>query len=465
MKTRIENDILGSINVPMDRYWGAQTQRAIHNFDILVQSNKMPEEIIYALAYIKKSSAIANYQLNIISKNKMKLICDVCDEILCGILNDNFPLGIWQSGSGTQSNMNINEVIAYRGHVINGGILNDKIKILHPNDDVNKSQSSNDVFPSAMNIAAYKIIIKKTIPGIEKLKNTFLEKSIEYKNIIKIGRTHFMDATPITLGQEISAYAFQLENGLKMIKNNLIRLLEIPLGGTAVGNGINAPVNFDKISVSILSKLTGIPLTVSKNKFEALSTCGSIIEIHSVLKYIATSLIKIANDIRMLSSGPRCGIGEIYIPNNEPGSSIMPGKINPTQCEVMTMAATQVLGNDVSINIGGSNGQFQLNVYRPMIIYNFLHSAHLIGDVCSSFNDKCAIGLKPMKRNIDNNLNKSLMLVTILNDKIGYSKAAKIAQNAYKNNLTLKESALELNYISEAEFDKYVKPKNMIYSE
>ncbi|UOF94555.1 MAG: class II fumarate hydratase [Bacteroides sp.] len=462
MKFRKEKDTLGSIKIPIDKYWGAQTQRAIMNFDVCTQINPMPIDIIIALAYIKKSSSIANYQLGILDIDKMELISKVCDEIIKGKLNDNFPLGIWQSGSGTQSNMNINEVISCRAHVINGGNIEDTIKILHPNDDVNKSQSSNDVFPSAMNIAAYNILKYKTIPSIEKLKNSFLEKSLQYSSIVKIGRTHFMDATPITLGQEISAYVAQLEYGIDRCNNILSRLLELPIGGTAVGNGINTPKKFDHLSIKILSDITDNNFTISKNKFEALSTCGSIVESHSALKIVAINLMKIANDIRMLSSGPRCGIGEINIPHNEPGSSIMPGKVNPTQCEMVTMVAAQVIGNDTAISFGGSNGHFQLNVFKPMIINNFLHSAGLISDACESFRNKCVSSITPNKINIENNLKKSLMLVTALNKIIGYEKSAKIANYAYNNNLTLKESAMELKYISSDDFDKAINPNYMV---
>ncbi|MBK7567455.1 MAG: class II fumarate hydratase [Bacteroidetes bacterium] len=459
---RIEKDTMGSIEVPSEVYWGAQTQRSILNFPIAQDINKMPKEIIAAFAYLKKAAAITNNQLNVLDKSKSDIIGQVCDEILDGKLNDQFPLVVWQTGSGTQSNMNVNEVIAYRAHVISGGKLADEKKIIHPNDDVNKSQSSNDTFPTAMHIAAYKILMENTIPGIEKLRDTLAIKSLAFMHIVKIGRTHFMDATPLTLGQEISGYVSQLDHGLKAIKNTLAHLSELALGGTAVGTGINTPKGYSELVAKNIAELTGLPFITAENKFEALAAHDAIVEAHGALKTVAVSLMKIANDIRMLSSGPRSGIGELHIPDNEPGSSIMPGKVNPTQCEAMTMVAAQVLGNDVAINIGGASGHFELNVFKPMMIYNFLHSARLIGDVCVSFNDKCAVGIEPIEKNIAAHVNNSLMLVTSLNTKIGYYKAAEIAQKAHKEHKTLKEMAVELGYVTAEEFDAWVVPAEMV---
>ena len=390
------------------------------------------------------------------------MIGQVCDEILAGKLDDQFPLVVWQTGSGTQSNMNMNEVIAYRGHVIKGGSLTDKEKFLHPNDDVNKSQSSNDTFPTAMHIAAYQILNEVTIPGITTLKNTLAAKSKEFMQVVKIGRTHFMDATPLTLGQEISGYVSQLEHGLKAINNTLAHLTELALGGTAVGTGINTPKGYSENVAKHIATLTGLPFITAANKFEALAAHDAIVESHGALKTVAVSLMKIANDIRMLSSGPRSGIGEIFIPDNEPGSSIMPGKVNPTQCEALTMIAAQVMGNDVAINIGGSMGHFELNVFKPVMIYNFLHSARLIGDGCVSFNDKCAVGIEPIEANIKKHVDNSLMLVTALNTKIGYYKAAEIAQKAHKEGTTLKDMAVKLGYLTPEEFDAWVIPADMV---
>jgi fumarate hydratase, class II len=462
MKYRIEKDTMGEVNVPAHVYWGAQTQRSIENFKIAQDINKMPKEIIAAFAYLKKAAALANFDAGVLPEEKAKLIGVVCDEILANKLDDQFPLVVWQTGSGTQSNMNANEVIAYRAHVLKGGELSDKDKFVHPNDDVNKSQSSNDTFPTAMHIAAYKILIEQTIPGIEKLRDTLLAKSRAFMNVVKIGRTHFMDATPLTLGQEFSGYVSQLNHGLKAIKNTLEHLSELALGGTAVGTGINTPEGYSENVAKHIANLTGLPFITAENKFEALAAHDAIVEAHGALKTAAVSMMKIGNDVRMLSSGPRSGIGEIHIPDNEPGSSIMPGKVNPTQCEAMTMAAAQILGNDVAINIGGSNGHFELNVFKPMMIYNFLHSARLIADVCVSFNDKCAVGIEPLHENIKKHLNNSLMLVTALNTKIGYYKAAEIAQTAHKNGGTLKETAVKLGYLTEAEFDEWVKPEEMV---
>jgi fumarate hydratase class II len=462
MEYRTEKDTMGEVKVPASAYYGAQTERSVENFKIAQEINKMPKEIIQAFAYLKKAAAITNFDAGVLSKEKLDLITRVCDEILSGKLDKEFPLVIWQTGSGTQSNMNVNEVIAYRGHVLNGGNLSDKQKVLHPNDDVNKSQSSNDTFPTAMHIAAYKILHDLTLPALEKLKNTFDKKSKDFMQIVKIGRTHFMDATPLTLGQEFSGYASQLDHGIKAIKNTLPHLSELALGGTAVGTGINTPDGYAVNVAETIAELTGLPFITAKNKFESLASHDAIVETHGALKTVAVSLMKIANDIRMLSSGPRSGIGEISIPENEPGSSIMPGKVNPTQCEAVTMISAQVMGNDVAINIGGASGQFELNVFKPMIIYNFLHSARLLGDGCNSFNENCVKGIEPIKENIKKHLDNSLMLVTALNTKIGYYKAAEIAQKAHKEHTTLKEMAVKLGYVTPEEFDEWVIPKNMV---
>ena len=462
MEYRIEKDTMGEVKVPANVYWGAQTQRSIDNFKIAQDINRMPKEIIKAFAYLKKAAALTNLDAGVLPKEKSDLIGQVCDEIIAGKLDDQFPLVVWQTGSGTQSNMNLNEVIAYRAHVIKGGSLSDKEKFLHPNDDVNKSQSSNDTFPTAMHIAAYQILTQTTIPGITALKNTLEAKSKEFMQIVKIGRTHFMDATPLTLGQEISGYVSQLNHGLKAINNTLAHLSELALGGTAVGTGINTPKGYSENVAKHISKLTGLPFITAENKFEALAAHDAIVESHGALKTVAVSLMKIANDVRMLSSGPRSGIGELFIPDNEPGSSIMPGKVNPTQSEALTMIAAQVMGNDVAINIGGSMGHFELNVFKPVMIYNYLHSARLIGDGCVSFNEKCAIGLAPIEANINKHVNNSLMLVTALNTKIGYYKAAEIAQKAHKEGTTLKEMAVKLGYVTSEEFDAWVIPKDMV---
>lgn len=462
MDYRIEKDTMGEVKVPAHVYWGAQTQRSIENFRIAQDVNRMPKEIIAAFAYLKKAAALANVELGALPKEKSDLIGQACDEILAGKLDDQFPLVVWQTGSGTQSNMNVNEVVAYRAHVITGGSLNDKDKVLHPNDDVNKSQSSNDTFPTAMHIAAYKMLLETTIPGIEKLRDTLAAKSKAFMQVVKIGRTHFMDATPLTLGQEFSGYVSQLNHGLKAIKNTLEHLTELALGGTAVGTGINTPKGYSEVVAKKIAELTGLPFVTAENKFEALAAHDAIVEAHGALKTVAVSLMKIANDIRMLSSGPRSGIGEIFIPDNEPGSSIMPGKVNPTQCEALTMIAAQVLGNDVTINIGGANGHFELNVFKPVMIFNFLHSARLIGEGCVSFNDKCAVGIEPLHDNIKKHVDNSLMLVTALNTKIGYYKAAEIAQTAHKEGTTLKEMAVKLGYLTPAEFDEWVVPAKMV---
>jgi fumarate hydratase class II len=462
MDYRIEKDTMGEVQVPSHVYWGAQTQRSIENFQIAQDINKMPKEIIKAFAYLKKAAAITNFDAGVLTREKADLIGQVCDEILDGKLDEQFPLVVWQTGSGTQSNMNVNEVIAYRGHVIKGGQLTDKEKTLHPNDDVNKSQSSNDTFPTAMHIAAYRILVELTIPGITILRDTLKAKSKQFMNVVKIGRTHFMDATPLTLGQEISGYVSQLDHGLKAINNTLDHLSELALGGTAVGTGINTPKGYAENVAKHIANLTGLPFRTAENKFEALAAHDAIVEAHGALKTVAVSLMKIANDIRMLSSGPRSGIGEIFIPDNEPGSSIMPGKVNPTQSEALTMIVAQVLGNDVAINVGGATGHFELNVFKPVMIYNFLHSARLIGDGCISFNNKCAAGIEPIEANIRKHVDNSLMLVTALNTKIGYYKAAEIAQKAHKEGTTLKEMAVKLGYLSPEEFDEWVIPGNMV---
>ena len=462
MSTRKEKDTLGYVEVPADKYWGAQTQRSTQNFKINEENDKMPLEIIKAFAVLKKAAALTNHELGVLDQKKAELIGKVCDEILEGKLDDQFPLVVWQTGSGTQSNMNCNEVIAYRGHVLNGGQLTDEKKFLHPNDDVNKSQSSNDTFPTAMHIAAYSILMEVTIPGIVELRDSLKAKSEAYMDVVKIGRTHFMDATPLTLGQELSGYVSQLNHGLRAIENSLDHLSELALGGTAVGTGINTPEGYADLVADYIADITGLPFVSAENKFEALAAHDAIVEAHGALKTVAVSLMKIGNDIRMLSSGPRCGIGEIIIPANEPGSSIMPGKINPTQSEAMTMVAAQILGNDVAINVGGSNGHFELNVFKPMMIANFIQSARLIGDACVSFKDNCIDGLEPNQARITQNLNNSLMLVTALNTKIGYYKAAEIAGKAHAENKTLKEVALELGYLTSEEFDEWVDPRKMI---
>ena len=462
MSFRIEKDTMGEVHVPMNAIYGAQTQRSIDNFKIAQDINRMPKEIIEAFAYLKKAAAITNYEAKVLPKEKCELIGKVCDEILAGQHADAFPLVVWQTGSGTQSNMNVNEVIAYRGHVLKGGKLKDKEKFLHPNDDVNKSQSSNDTFPTAMHIAAYKMLIETTLPGIIKLRNTLDKKAKKYMKVVKIGRTHFMDATPLTVGQEFSGYVSQLDHGIRAIKNTLPHLSELALGGTAVGTGINTPKGYAKNVAKHIAKLTKLPFVTAENKFESLAAHDAIVEAHGALKTVAVSLMKIANDIRMLSSGPRSGIGEIFIPDNEPGSSIMPGKVNPTQCEALTMIAAQVMGNDVAIGIGGSMGHFELNVFKPMMIYNFLHSARLIGEGCVSFNDKCAVGIEPIKANIKKHVDNSLMLVTALNTKIGYYKSAEIAQKAHKEGTTLKAMAVKLGYVTDKQFDEWVRPENMV---
>ncbi len=460
MTTRKEKDSLGIVEVPIDAYWAAQTQRSIQNFKI--GGHRMPAEIIEAFAFLKKAAALTNHGLGVLPKEKCDLIGQVCDEILAGQWADQFPLVVWQTGSGTQSNMNMNEVVANRGHVIKGGQLTDEKKVLHPNDDVNKSQSSNDTFPTAMHIAAYKILVETTIPGIEKLRDTLRAKSQAFANVVKIGRTHLMDATPLTLGQELSGYAAQLDHGIRAIKNTLPHLAELALGGTAVGTGLNTPPGYSKAVAKQIADLTGLPFVTAPNKFESLAAHDAIVESHGALKTVAVSLFKIASDIRLLASGPRCGIGELIIPDNEPGSSIMPGKVNPTQNEAMTMAMAQVLGNDVAINIGGMNGHFELNVFKPVMIFNFLMSARLIGDACVSFNDNCAVGIEANLPKIKQNLDNSLMLVTALNTHIGYDNAAAIAKKAHKEGLTLKEAAMKLGLLTSEQFDLWVKAEDMV---
>lgn len=461
MEYRIERDTMGEVQVPAHVYWGAQTERSRNNFRIGPEGS-MPKEIIYAFAYLKKAAALANQELGVLSAEKATLIAKACDAILEGKLDDQFPLVIWQTGSGTQSNMNVNEVIANYAHVQAGGKLTDEKKILHPNDDVNKSQSSNDTYPTAMHIAAYKMVVEVTIPGMELLANTLHEKAQAFKDIVKTGRTHFMDATPLTLGQEFSGYVQQIRNSIRAIKNALEMVRELALGGTAVGTGLNAPKGYDVLVAKKIAELTGYPFITAPNKFEALAAHDAMVELSGALKRSAVALMKIANDIRMLSSGPRCGIGEILIPDNEPGSSIMPGKVNPTQPEALTMVCCQVIGNDVAVSMGGSNGHFELNVFKPLIAYNVLQSARLLGDACVSFNNKCAVGIEPNLEVIQKHLENSLMLVTALNPHIGYENAAKIAKKAHKENKTLRQAALELGLVTNEQFDEWVNPKKMV---
>jgi len=463
MSYRIEKDTMGEVQVPADKYWGAQTERSRNNFKIGPEGS-MPREVIYAFAYLKKAAAHANHDLGVLDAPKRDLISQVCDEILAGKLDDQFPLVIWQTGSGTQSNMNANEVIAYRGHVITGGKLTDEKKVLTPNDDVNKSQSSNDTYPTAMHIAAYKLVVENTIPGMEKLRDTLAAKAASWNNVVKTGRTHFMDATPLTLGQEFSGYAQQITNSIRTIKNALEMVKELALGGTAVGTGLNTPNGYDVLVAKKIADFTGLPFVTAPNKFEALAAHDAMVELSGALRRSAVALMKVANDIRMLSSGPRSGIGEIVIPDNEPGSSIMPGKVNPTQPEALTMVCAQVMGNDVAVGIGGSNGHFELNVFKPMIAYNVLQSARLLGDACVSFNDKCAAGIEPNLPVIKKHMENSLMLVTSLNPHIGYYKAAEIAKKAHKENKTLREAAIELGHVTSEQFDQWVKPEEMVGS-
>lgn len=460
MEYRVEKDTMGEVKVPADKYWGAQTERSRNNFKIGPEGT-MPLEVVYGFAYLKKAAAHTNCQLGVLEASKRDLISAVCEEILAGKHDDQFPLVIWQTGSGTQSNMNANEVIANRAHVLAGNKLGEGEKTLQPNDDVNKSQSSNDTFPTGMHIAVYKMIIENTIPGVEHLRNVLDEKAKAFKDVVKIGRTHLMDATPLTLGQEFSGYVSQLNHGLKALKNTLSHLSELALGGTAVGTGINTPDGYAELVAKKIAEFTGLPFISAENKFEALAAHDALVETHGALKQLAVSLNKIANDIRMMASGPRSGIGEIMIPANEPGSSIMPGKVNPTQCEALTMVCAQVMGNDVAVTVGGSQGHYELNVFKPMMAANLLQSARLIGDGCLSFADNCAVGIEPNQKRIDELLNNSLMLVTALNPKIGYYKAAEIANNAHEKGITLKESALELGYLSSEEYDEWVVPAKM----
>ena len=461
MEYRIEKDTMGEVQVPADKYWGAQTERSRNNFRIGPPAS-MPLEIVHAFAYLKKAAAFTNRDLGVLPKEKAELIGRVCDEILEGKLDDQFPLVVWQTGSGTQSNMNVNEVVAYRGHVLNGGSLTDTEKVLNPNDDVNKSQSSNDTFPTAMHIAAYRLTVEVTIPGVRKLRDTLAVKAEAFKDVVKTGRTHFMDATPLTLGQEFGGYVQQLDNGLRAIDNALVMVRELALGGTAVGTGLNTPKGYAEAVAKQIAELTGLPFVTAPNKFEALAAHDAMVELSGAFRRLAVSLMKIGNDIRMLSSGPRSGIGEIVIPDNEPGSSIMPGKVNPTQPEALTMVAAQVMGNDVAVGIGGSNGHFELNVFKPLIAANVLQSARLIGDACVSFTDKCAAGIEPNRPVIQRHLENSLMLVTSLNPHIGYYKAAEIAKKAHKEGTTLKEAAIALGHLSAEDFDKWVDPANMV---
>ncbi|MFZ4261901.1 class II fumarate hydratase [Sphingobacterium sp. HJSM2_6] len=463
MSFRIEKDTMGEVQVPADKYWGAQTERSRNNFKI-GPSGSMPEEIIEGFAYLKKAAAYANHELGVLSVEKRDAIAAVCDEILAGKLNDEFPLVIWQTGSGTQSNMNVNEVVANRAQVLAGGKIGEGDTVLKANDDVNKSQSSNDTYPTGMHIAAYKAVMEITIPGVEQLRDTLKRKSEEFMNVVKIGRTHLMDATPLTLGQELSGYVAQLNHGIKAVKNTLSHLSELALGGTAVGTGLNTPTGYDVVVAKYIAEFTGHPFITAENKFEALAAHDAIVETHGALKQLAVALNKIANDIRMLASGPRSGIGEIIIPENEPGSSIMPGKVNPTQCEALTMVAAQVMGNDVAITIGGTQGHYELNVFKPMMAANFLQSARLLGDACVSFEEHCARGIEPNYTRIKELVDNSLMLVTALNTKIGYYKAAEIAQTAHKNNSTLKETAIALGYVTAEEFEEWVKPEDMVGS-
>lgn len=459
MEYRIETDTMGEIKVPADRYWGAQTQRSKRNFKIGTQ--RMPLEIIHAFGVLKKAAALTNHECGVMSENKAEMISQVCDEIIAGQLDDHFPLVVWQTGSGTQSNMNVNEVIANRAIERLGGVIGSKTPI-HPNDDVNQSQSSNDTFPTAMHIAAYKIVTENTLPELRKLQEIFTEKAEAFMPIVKIGRTHLMDATPLRLGQEFSGYASQLEHGIRAVENTLPHLSELALGGTAVGTGINTPSGFAGKVAQKIAELTGLPFVSAPNKFESLAAHDAIVETSGALKTVACSLMKIANDIRLLASGPRCGIGEILLPENEPGSSIMPGKVNPTQAEAMTMVCAQVIGCDAAINIGGMTGHFELNVFKPVMIYNLLLAARLLGDACNSFNDNCVAGIQPNEAAIKRNLKNSLMLVTALNTHIGYDKAAEVAKTAHREGITLKESAIRLGYVTADEFDEYVVPENMV---
>lgn len=460
MNYRIEKDTMGEVKVPADKYWGAQTERSRKNFKIGAPAS-MPLEVVYGFAFLKKAAAHANFELGVLSEEKKTLISAVCDEILAGKHDAQFPLVIWQTGSGTQSNMNCNEVIANRAQELAGKTIGEGEKVIQPNDDVNKSQSSNDTFPTGMHIACYKMIVETTLPGVEQLRNTLDAKASEFKGIVKIGRTHMMDATPLTLGQEFSGYVSQLDHGLKALKNTLAHLSELALGGTAVGTGLNTPKGYDVLVAKKIAAFTGLPFVTAANKFEALAAHDAIVETHGALKQLAVSLNKIANDIRLMASGPRSGIGELLLPANEPGSSIMPGKVNPTQCEALTMVCAQILGNDVAISVAGTQGHYELNVFKPVMAANLLQSARLLGDACVSFDENCAVGIKPNHKVIEELLNNSLMLVTALNTKIGYYKAAEIATQAHTNGTTLKEEAIRLGYVTETEYDEWVKPEDM----
>ncbi|MDG1804819.1 class II fumarate hydratase [Flavicella sp.] len=461
MKYRIEKDTMGEVKVPADKYWGAQTERSRNNFKI-GPAGSMPLEVVYGFAYLKKAAAHANCELGVLAEDKRDLISAACDEILAGKHDDQFPLVVWQTGSGTQSNMNSNEVIANRAQELAGRVIGEGEKVIQPNDDVNKSQSSNDTFPTGMHIAAYKVVVETTIPGVKQLRDTLQTKSEAFKDVVKIGRTHLMDATPLTIGQEFSGYVSQLDHGLKALDNTLAHLAELALGGTAVGTGLNTPAGYDVLVAEKIAEFTGLPFITAENKFEALAAHDAIVETHGALKQIAVSLNKIANDIRLMASGPRSGIGELIIPANEPGSSIMPGKVNPTQCEAITMVAAQVMGNDVAIGVGGLQGHYELNVFKPVMAKNLIESARLIGDACVSFDVNCAVGIEPNYEVIEKLLNNSLMLVTALNTKIGYYKAAEIANTAHANGTTLKVEAVRLGYVTEAEYDEWVKPEDMI---
>ncbi len=460
MEYRIEKDTMGKVKVPADKYWGAQTERSRNNFKI-GPAGTMPLEVVYGFAYLKKAAAYTNCELGVLAEEKRDLIAQVCDEILAGKHDDQFPLVIWQTGSGTQSNMNVNEVVANRAHEIAGKKIGEGEKTIQPNDDVNKSQSSNDTFPTGMHIAAYKKIVEVTIPGVEQLRDTLQKKSEDFVNVVKIGRTHLMDATPLTLGQEFSGYVAQLNFGLKALQNSLAHLSQLALGGTAVGTGLNTPAGYDVLVAKYIADFTGLPFITAENKFEALAAHDALVETHGALKQLAVSLNKIANDIRLMASGPRSGIGELIIPANEPGSSIMPGKVNPTQAEAITMVCAQVMGNDVAVTVGGTQGHYELNVFKPMMAANVLQSAQLIGDACVSFDVNCAAGIEPNHGRINELVNNSLMLVTALNTKIGYYKAAEIANTAHANGTTLKEEAINLGYVTAEEYDAWVKPEDM----
>ncbi len=463
MSFRIEKDTMGEVQVPSDKYWGAQTERSRNNFKIGPAAS-MPLDVVYGFAYLKKAAAHTNHELGVLAENKRDLISQVCDEILEGKHDDQFPLVIWQTGSGTQSNMNVNEVVANRAHEIAGKTIGEGEKTIQPNDDVNKSQSSNDTYPTGKPIAAYKKVVEVTIPGVQQLRNTLDQKAKAFEKVVKIGRTHLMDATPLTLGQEFSGYVSQLDHGLKALENTLDHLSELAQGGPADGTGLNKPKGYDVLVAKYIAEFTGLPFKTAANKFEALAAHDAIVETHGALKQIAVSLNKIANDIRMMASGPRSGIGEIIIPANEPGSSIMPGKVNPTQCEALTMVCAQVMGNDVAISVGGTQGHYELNVFKPMMAANILQSAELIGDACMSFEENCAAGIEPNHEVIKTLLNNSLMLVTALNTKIGYYKAAEIANTAHQNGTTLREEAINLGYVTPEEYDAWVKPEDMVGS-